>query len=168
MTDDRDALALYQQTFDGVPLYNGFSGYCAPDQYAMRELLIANDPRILQALASRGSLAVVIDHEADDKGLIPQVRGRLPGAQLHETRPTWSSYTLPASSAGDLLPDRIGDRCASSRWTPFRALPIRRGPSTAISGHGGAAACSAPRRISRSSSSRPAASVRWSPCSASS
>src|SRR5262249_35360096 len=35
MTDDRDALALYQQTLDRVPLYNGFSGYGAPHQYAM-------------------------------------------------------------------------------------------------------------------------------------
>ena len=109
MTDDRDALALYQQTFDRVPLYNGFSGYGAPHQYAMRELLIANDPRILQALTSRGPLGVVIDHEADEKGLYRKFIAAYPGAARHETHPSWSSYTLPASTTGDLLPDRIGD-----------------------------------------------------------
>src|SRR5262249_60670165 len=68
MTDDRDALALYQQTLDAVPLYNGFSGYGAPHQYAMRELLIAHDPRILRAMTAAGPLGVVIDHESDPDG----------------------------------------------------------------------------------------------------
>jgi hypothetical protein len=123
MTDDRDAFALYQQTFDGVPLYNGFSGYGAPHQYAMRELLIANDPRILQALTSRGSLGVVIDHEADSEGAYRKFVAAFPGAVLRETHAGWSSYTIPASGRGDLLPDRAGEPIAIKALTAFPSQP---------------------------------------------
>src|SRR5207245_2871691 len=65
MTDDQNAASLYQQTLDGVPLYNGFSGYDAPHYYAMRQMFEKHDPAILQALTRLGPLGVVIDHEAD-------------------------------------------------------------------------------------------------------
>jgi hypothetical protein len=114
MTDTQDALALYQQPFDRVPLYNGFSGYGAKHQYALRELLDANDPRILQALTARGSLGVVIDHETDEKGLYRRFIASYPGAVVHETHPSWSSYVIPANGGGDMLPDRVG-----------RSIPIK-------------------------------------------
>ena len=116
MTLDRDVAALYQQTFDSVPLYNGFSGYPAPHQYAMRELLNASDPRILQALTSRGPLGVVIDHESDADGACRKFVMAYPGAVVQETHPGWSSYRLPANGHGDLLPDESG------RPTPIKAL----------------------------------------------
>lgn len=108
MTDDQDALSLYYQTIDGVPLYNGFSGYGAPHQYAMRELLIAGDPRILEVMTAKGPLGVVIDHDADADGAYRKFIRAYPGATLQETHGTWSSYRLPASAAGDLLPDSEG------------------------------------------------------------
>lgn len=108
MTDDRDALALYQQTLERVTLYNGFSGYGAPHQYAMRELLIAHDPRILRAMTSAGSLGVVIDHESDPDGGYRKFVTSYPGAALYETHDRWSSYRLPAGGTGDLLPDETG------------------------------------------------------------
>src|SRR5262249_53242108 len=97
MTDDRDALALYQQTLDRVPLYNGFSGYGAPHQYAMRELLIAHDPRILRAMTAAGPLGVVIDHESDPDGGYRTFVASYPRAALQDTHGRWSSYRLPAS-----------------------------------------------------------------------
>jgi hypothetical protein len=109
MMQEGEPLALYQQTFDPVPLYNGYSGYSAPHQYALHELLAARDSRILQALTARGSLGVVIDHAADDDGLYRRFVGSYPGAALHETHPGWSSFTLPANTGGDLLPDRSGE-----------------------------------------------------------
>ena len=108
MTDDRDVLALYQQTIDGVPLYSGFSGYSAPQQYPMRELLAARDPRILRALTSRGPLGIVIDHADDADGMYRRFVMDYPGVSVHEMHGSWSSYRLPANAGGDLVPDESG------------------------------------------------------------
>jgi hypothetical protein len=107
MDDDRDALALYQQTFDAIPLYNGFSGYAAPHQYAMRQLLIQHDPRILEVMTARGPLGVVIDHESDADGGYRRFVASFPGATLQETHPGWSSYRLPRGTAAE-PPDQQG------------------------------------------------------------
>jgi F5/8 type C domain-containing protein len=108
MADLQNAAALYQQTRDGVPSYNGFSGYEAPHQPAMRELLDAGDARILEAMTRRGSLGVVIDHAADGDGIARRLVSGYPGAVVVESHPDWSSYRLPASGGGDLLPDVAG------------------------------------------------------------
>lgn len=123
MTDDRDALALYQQTFDGVPLLNGFSGYGAKHQYALREMLDANDHRILRAVTTRGPLGVVIDHATDEKGLYRKFVSTYPGTVQHETHPSWSSYIVPANSGGDMLPDRIGRPVPIKSVDAFPSLP---------------------------------------------
>ena len=123
MTIDNDALALYQQTFDGVPLYNGFSGYVAPHRYAMQELLNARDNRILQAMTSRGPLGVVIDHASDTDGAMRQFISAYPGAVVQETHPAWSSYRLPSNSAGDLLPDVEGTPIAIKSLDAFPSPP---------------------------------------------
>jgi len=108
MDDDHDAIAVYQQMFDPVPLYNGFSGYGAPHQYAMRELLNAHDPRILQALTARGSVGVVIGHAGDEDQGLRKFIAAYPGARLHETHAAWSSYVLPANNGGEMVPDEAG------------------------------------------------------------
>lgn len=121
--DDRDVLSLYQQTFDAVPTYNGYSGYIAPHQYAMRMLLDAFDERILRAMTARGPLAVVIDHESDPDGKYRAYVSRYPGAVLHETHPAWSSYVLPGNGGGDLLPDEQGSRVEIASLTAFPSQP---------------------------------------------
>ena len=120
MTDDRDAVALYLQTLDPIPLYNGFSGYGAPHQYAMREMLQAGDARILEALTARGTVGVVIDHESDADARLRRFVAAFPGAALHETHPSWSSYRLPAQPAVDQLPDSTG---AALRIKSLDAFP---------------------------------------------
>jgi hypothetical protein len=106
---DHDALALYQQTFDAVPLVNGFSGYVAPHYFALSELLQARDPRILHALTSHGTLGAVVDHGSDADGTYRKFLIEYPGAAQHETHAAWSSYTLPRIGGGDLVPDVSGD-----------------------------------------------------------
>jgi hypothetical protein len=123
MDTDHDARALYQQTFDGVPLFNGFSGYFAPHNYALGQLVAAGDPRILQALSSRGPVGVVIDHAADESGAYRKFILAYPGAALHETHPGWSSYTVPANGHGDLLPDVSGEPLRIKALTAFPSQP---------------------------------------------
>jgi hypothetical protein len=121
--DDNDAVALYQQTLEGVPLYNGFSGYPAPHEYAMRVLLDNHDPRILDALTARGPLGVVVDHAMDENGAIRKFVSSYPGAELRETHPAWSSYRLPARAGGDLLPDATGTPLAIKAVDAFPSPP---------------------------------------------
>jgi hypothetical protein len=118
MTDDRDAVAVFEQTFDALPLYNGFSGYGAPHQYAMREMLDHDDPRILQIMTARGPLGVVIDHASDPAGAFRRYVMSYPGAVAVETHPTWSSYRLPAGEGGPQVPDESG------RAIPIKALRV--------------------------------------------
>jgi hypothetical protein len=122
-TDDRDLLALYQQTLDGVPLYNGYSGYGAAHQYAMRELLKSGDVHILRALTTRGSLGVLVDHEADADGTYRRFVMAYPGAVVHELHSAWSSYRLPANGDGDPLPDQSGQPLRIKSLDAFPSSP---------------------------------------------
>ncbi len=104
---DGDTLAMYRQMRAPVPLYNGYSGYFAPHYYAMRELLARRDPDILQALASRGSLGVVLDNSSDLDGAIKAYVMSTPGAALVHAEHDWNSYRIPQSAAQP-LPDEEG------------------------------------------------------------
>ncbi len=121
ISDDTDAQALYQQMFDPVPLYNGFSGYGAPHYYAMRTMVEESDPRILRILAARGPLGVVIDHAGDPDGALRKFVLATPGATLVRTEADWSSYRVPQSVSAPDLPDRAG--------TPLRIKSLSTFPS---------------------------------------
>ena len=121
--EDNDAVSLYQQTLEGVPLYNGFSGYSAPHVYAMRMLLEAHDPRILDAMTARGQVGVVIDHGMDGDGQVRKFVSSYPGAVLHETHASWSSYRLPARGRADLLPAASGEPVRVKSFDAFPSPP---------------------------------------------
>jgi len=103
-----DAAALYQQMFDPVPLYNGFSGYAPPHYEPMRRMLDAADGRILQVLAAPGPLGVVIDHAGDPDGALRRFVLASPGATADRVEPDWSSYRIPRSVDVPNVPDRSG------------------------------------------------------------
>ena len=123
MNRDTDPLALYQQMFDPVPLYNGFSGYSAPHYYALQVLVEDADPRILQVLAARGPLGVVIDHAGDPDGALRKFVLAAPGATVDRMERDWSSYRVPRSLTVPDLPDRSG--------TPIRIKSLSTVPSPA-------------------------------------
>ena len=100
--------ALYQQMFDPVPLYNGFSGYFAPHYYALRTLVEAADPRILQVLAANGPLGVVIDHAGDEDGALRRFVLSYPGARGRPRRPDMEQLSPAAELVGSANPDRSG------------------------------------------------------------
>jgi hypothetical protein len=109
MIPENDFLALYQQTLEGVPLINGFSGYEAPHRYPLSVLLDAGDPRALRALAALGPIGVVIDHKLDEDGRSRKLVAEYPGATLAETHAGWSSYRIPARSEPPLVPEPSGE-----------------------------------------------------------
>jgi hypothetical protein len=120
---DADAAALYQQILEGVPLYNGYSGYSAPHMYAMRSLIDAHDPRILQALTARGSLGIVLDRAGDPDGELTKFVEGFPGAELVETHDRWISFRLPANPGSDLIPDRRGEPIRIKSLDAFPSQP---------------------------------------------
>jgi hypothetical protein len=126
ISDATDPLALYQQMFDPVPLYNGFSGYGAPHYYAMRTMLEDSDPRILPVLASRGPLGIVIDHAGDPDGAFRKLVLAVPGATVERMERDWSSYRVPQSTAAPDLPDRSG--------TPITVKSLSAAPNPAWAG----------------------------------
>jgi hypothetical protein len=121
MTDDIDTQAIYRQMFDGVPLHNGYSGYIAPQYYALRTLIEERDPRILAELARNGPLGIVIDHAGDADGTLRKYVAAYPGAAAERVERDWSSYRLPRSAAPPAIPDRQG--------TPLKIVSLSTFPS---------------------------------------
>jgi len=123
MDTDHGAAALYYQTFESVPLYNGFSGYDAPHAFAMRAMLDAYDARMLRVLAARGPLGVVIDHNADTEGAIRKFVSAYPGAKQHENHADWSSYVLPPATTIESIPEEKGQAIAIKALAAFPSQP---------------------------------------------
>jgi hypothetical protein len=108
IADESDSLTLYQQMFDPVPMFNGFSGYSAPHYYAMRASIEEADQRILQVLAARGPVGVVIDHAGDADGALRRFVLAAPGASVERLEQEWSSYRVPQSMTTPDVPERAG------------------------------------------------------------
>lgn len=119
--DDTDPQSLYRQIFDKVPLYNGFSGYTAPHYHAMRTLIQSGDRRILQALALRGPLGVVVSHDGDGDGAIRRFVTETPGTRMVRNENTWSSYVVQPGGDGAATADASG--------TPVRITSIAASPN---------------------------------------
>lgn len=137
MTDERDVVALYRQTFDAIPLYNGFSGYGAPHQYAMRELLSADDPRILRALSARGPLGVLIDHAGDPAGNIRRYISSYPGAVLKQTTPAGAVTSCRRVGRVTCYPTARDGRCRSGRSELLHVSRMQSARLTVICGRFG-------------------------------
>src|SRR6185312_8706458 len=60
--------SMYRTIGDGLPVFNGYSGYEAPQHPALRDLLERGDPEILRRLASSGPIEVVVEHSLDVDG----------------------------------------------------------------------------------------------------
>jgi hypothetical protein len=122
--DVTDPQALYQQMFDPVPLYNGFSGYSAPHYYAIRAMLDEGDARLLPVLAAGGPVGVVVDHAGDPDGALRKLVLGAPGSTVDRMERDWSSYRVPMSVSAPNLPDQSG--------TPVRIKALTAVPNAAL------------------------------------
>jgi hypothetical protein len=122
-SDDLDIAAMFQQMREGLPLYNGYSGYAAPHMYAMRTLLDRHDPRILEAMTARGSLGVVVDRRAPGAAALEAFVRAFPGAQIRESHEGWSSYVLPQTSPHERAADSAGEAIPITSLDAFPSAP---------------------------------------------
>ena len=92
------------------PVFNGYSGYAAPQHAALRDLLEQRDPAILDRLAATEPIEVVVESAGDaDGGWNAYVQSH-PRATRLNAGPDWTAYEIgvtnarpPAVSSGPLL-----------------------------------------------------------------
>ena len=81
------------------PVFNGYSGYEAPQHFAMRDLLEHYDPRILDRLAAVEPIEVIVESARDVDGAWRGYVERHPGAGRADMTAEWTSYEIPPTGA---------------------------------------------------------------------
>ena len=61
---ENETETMYGAIAQARPVFNGYSGYYAPQHFAMRDLLEQHDPRILDRLAAAEPIEVVVEDGA--------------------------------------------------------------------------------------------------------
>jgi hypothetical protein len=90
---------MYGSIAQARPVFNGYSGYEAPQHFAMRELLEHYDPRILDRLAATEPIEVIVESAEDADGAWSRyVQGRA-NARRVDVSPEWTSYELSPTGA---------------------------------------------------------------------
>jgi hypothetical protein len=81
------------------PVFNGYSGYAAPQHAALRDLLEHQDDRILARLSATEPVEVVVESAGDADGRWTAYVARQPGARRVGGGGDWTAFELPASGA---------------------------------------------------------------------
>lgn len=81
------------------PVFNGYSGYAAPQHAALRDLLEHFDTRILDRLAAADPIEVVVESAGDGDGRWSAFVQRHPGATRVGAGDDWSAYEIAATNA---------------------------------------------------------------------
>ncbi len=113
---------MYGAIAQARPVFNGYSGYTAPQHAAMRDLLERHDPRILARLAASDPIEVVIESSEDGDGAWSAYVAAQPGARRVDVTAEWTSYLLPRT--GELAPQpATGRRLAVSAIATTTNVP---------------------------------------------
>jgi hypothetical protein len=91
--------SMYGAIGQARPVFNGYSGYTAPQHAALRDLLEQHDPRILARLAATDPIEVVIESSADSDGEWNAYVARQADASRVDVTAEWTSYLLPRTGA---------------------------------------------------------------------
>jgi hypothetical protein len=92
---ETDATSMYRSLGDDLPVFNGYSGYVAPQNPALRDMLDRRDPVILPRLAAFGPIEVTVDHRFDPDGAWRRFAASAPGARLLLSRTDVTGYEIP-------------------------------------------------------------------------
>jgi len=90
---------MYGAIAQGRPVFNGYSGYAAPQHAALRDLLEHHDGRILARLAATEPIEVIVESAGDADGSWNAYVNRQPGVRRSDIGPDWTAYELPISNA---------------------------------------------------------------------
>jgi hypothetical protein len=81
------------------PVFNGYSGYAAPQHAALRDLLERFDSRILDRLAATAAVEVIVEAAGDADGRWNAFVQRHPRAARTDGGPDWTAYRIAATGA---------------------------------------------------------------------
>ena len=109
--EENETEAMYQSIGDGLPVFNGYSGYEAPQFPALRELLTHHDPGILQRLAADGDIEVTVETQLDPDGAWRRFVAGTPGARVTASGDGWTAFRIHASANAEIPP--VGGRVLS-------------------------------------------------------
>ena len=99
---ENETETMYGAIAQARPVFNGYSGYEAPQHFAMRDLLERRDPRILDRLAASEPIEVIVESARDTDGSWNRYVQRRGNARRVDVSPGWTSYAL--SPTGILAP----------------------------------------------------------------
>lgn len=102
---------MYGAIADRRPVFNGYSGYAAPQHAALRDLLEQQDAAILDRLAATERIEVIVESAGDRDGRWTRFMQRYAKAIPTKTGPDWTAYeiaptnaTAPAGAVGPAIP----------------------------------------------------------------
>jgi hypothetical protein len=97
--DGNETETMFGAIAQDIPVFNGYSGYTAPQHRALADLLARHDPSILQRLAANGPIEVIVRRALDPAGGWRQYVASYPGSRVAEETAGWTAYELPRSGA---------------------------------------------------------------------
>jgi hypothetical protein len=96
---ENETETMYGAIAQARPVFNGYSGFEAPQHFAMRDLLEQHDPRILDRLAAAAPIEVIVENARDADGAWTGYIGQQAGARRVDVSLEWTSYEIPATGA---------------------------------------------------------------------
>jgi hypothetical protein len=95
---------MYGAIAQARPVFNGYSGYAAPQHAALRDLLEHHDPRILARLAATEPIEVIVESAGDADGRWRAFVQREAGSRRVDRQADWTSFELPVTGAAAPVP----------------------------------------------------------------
>ena len=96
---ENETETMYGAIAQARPVFNGYSGFEAPQHFAMRDLLERHDPRILDRLAAAEPIEVLVENARDADRAWNAYVGKHAGARRVDVSPEWTSYEIPPTGA---------------------------------------------------------------------
>ena len=81
------------------PVFNGYSGYEAPQHFALRDLLEQHDPRIIERLGATAPIEILVQRSLDPDGGWQHYVEAIPGIRRGTVAAAWTSYVLGPTGA---------------------------------------------------------------------
>jgi hypothetical protein len=101
---ENETETMYGAIAQARPVFNGYSGFEAPQHFAMRDLLEQHDPRILERLAAAEPIEVIVENARDADGTWNAYIEQHAGVRRVDVTPEWTSYVIPVTGGDPPVP----------------------------------------------------------------